>query len=37
MQVDAPRFDKNMDNHSRFARLWDNPQIEANLNREKED
>ena len=31
MQGDDPRFDKNMDYHKRFARKWDEPEIDDKL------
>ena len=36
MQGDDPRFDKNMDYHKRFTRLWDEPEIDNNLDCTKE-
>lgn len=36
MQSDDPRFDKNMDYHKRFTRLWDEPEIDSNLDCTKE-
>ena len=31
MQGDDPSFDKNMDYHKRFTRLWDEPEIDEKL------
>lgn len=31
MQGDDSRFDKNMNYHKRFTRLWDEPEIDKNL------
>lgn len=31
MQGDDPRFDQNMEYHKRFARTWDEPEIDAKL------
>jgi len=36
MQGDDPRFDKNMDYHKRFTRIWDAPEIDSNLDCTKE-
>ena len=36
MQGDDPRFDKNMNYHKRFTRLWDEPEIDDNLDCTKE-
>jgi hypothetical protein len=31
MQGDDPRFDKNMNYHKRFTRMWDDPEIDEKL------
>jgi hypothetical protein len=36
MQVDDPRFDKNMKYHKRFTHKWDEPEIYKNLDCAKE-